>query len=113
MTNVLYVFEKYYHIENVRVCVCVLRVFQEASEKIRLTRSEKSGNKEEEEMLPAAVILGNCSNKYVQFSSVQFGCASINWNNSKKCFCSLSLFENVCIPAPLLKKNVQLKEETI
>lgn len=65
MTNVLYVFEKYYHIENVRVCV--LRVFQEASEKIRLTRSEKSGNKEEE-MLPAAAILGNCSNKYVQSS---------------------------------------------
>lgn len=59
MTNVLYVFEKYYHIENVRLCV--LRVFQEASEKICLTRSEKSGNKEE--MLPAAAILGNCSNK--------------------------------------------------
>lgn len=67
MTNVLYVFEKYYHIENVRVCVCVLRVFQEASEKISLTRSEKSGNKKEER-LPAAAILGNCSNKYVQSS---------------------------------------------
>lgn len=60
MTNVLYVFEKYYRIEK------CLGVFQETSEKMSLTRGEKSQNKEEE-MLPAATIPRNCSaEKYVQ-----------------------------------------------